>query len=368
MSALPPVPDLVARDPAAVEAEILAAFEAAVGRRLYPGQVETQLLRLLAYRESLARIQMQEVALQNLVAFARYPMLDYLGELVGVERLPAAPATTVLRFTLSASQPVPVVISARTAVLSTDARAVFLTDAALVIAAGDVAGEVSATAREPGTASNGYAPGTLTVMAEPMVHVAGVTNVSESAGGADVEDDERLRARIRAAPDAFSVAGSVASYRAHAMAAHTDVADAAVDSPQPGTVRIAILGRHGEPGPELLEAVVSRTSADDVRPLTDKVAVVTATRVPYAIDAAVTLEATADPASTYAAVTAAADAWTRGRRERLGRDVIPSQVIAAISVPGVRRVVLHAPPEILVPAQGWADCTSIKLTLEPPDE
>ena len=45
------------------------------------------LINLVAYRESLLRIAIQEAAKQNLVNYALYPMLDYLGELVGVFRL-----------------------------------------------------------------------------------------------------------------------------------------------------------------------------------------------------------------------------------------------------------------------------------------
>ncbi|MEO1766800.1 baseplate assembly protein [Thiobacter aerophilum] len=75
-------------DPAQVTAELVAAYEAATGKTLYPAQVERLLIDLIAYRETLLRAAINDAARQNLVRFARAPMLDYLGELVGVARLP----------------------------------------------------------------------------------------------------------------------------------------------------------------------------------------------------------------------------------------------------------------------------------------
>ena len=82
--ALKIVPD----DPQAVTAEIVAAYEAATGKTLYPAQIERLLIDLISYRETLLRAAINDAARQNLVRFARAPMLDYLGELVGVIRLP----------------------------------------------------------------------------------------------------------------------------------------------------------------------------------------------------------------------------------------------------------------------------------------
>ncbi|MCV4640052.1 baseplate J/gp47 family protein, partial [Escherichia coli] len=80
--------------------EMIAKYEADTGKTLYPAQAERLLIDLWAYREMLVRVAVQEAAKQNLVAFAREPMIDYLGELVGVYRLAAQPATTTLQFSV----------------------------------------------------------------------------------------------------------------------------------------------------------------------------------------------------------------------------------------------------------------------------
>lgn len=80
--------DVIPNDPQTITNEIVAQYEAATGKTLYPAQVERLLIDLIVYRETLLRAAINDAARQNLVRFARAPMLDYLGELVGVTRLP----------------------------------------------------------------------------------------------------------------------------------------------------------------------------------------------------------------------------------------------------------------------------------------
>src|ERR1700677_3326816 len=92
ISSLPPpvfVDDADGLDPNLILADMIAEFEAAAGRVLYPAQVERLLINLYAYRESLVRNAIQYAGQQNLLAFAAFPMLDYLGQLLSVVRLPA---------------------------------------------------------------------------------------------------------------------------------------------------------------------------------------------------------------------------------------------------------------------------------------
>ena len=77
-------PDFIERDADKITAEMIAQYEAATGKTLYPGQIERLLIDLIAYRETLVRTAINDTGRQNLVAFSRAPMLDYLGELVGV--------------------------------------------------------------------------------------------------------------------------------------------------------------------------------------------------------------------------------------------------------------------------------------------
>src|ERR1700691_6668819 len=100
---LPPpvfVNDADGLDPNKILTDMIAEFEAASGRTLQPAQVERLLINLYAYRESLVRNAIQYAGQQNLLAFAVFPMLDYLGQLLGVTRLAAQGAVTTLQFTM----------------------------------------------------------------------------------------------------------------------------------------------------------------------------------------------------------------------------------------------------------------------------
>ncbi|EKT1705087.1 baseplate protein, partial [Salmonella enterica] len=56
--------------------------------------------------------------------------------------------------------------------------------------------------------------------------------------------------------------------------------------------------------------------------------------------------------------------WTQQQSARLGLDIIPSQISAALSVPGVYRVMLIAPAERVLADYEWARCTGITLIPE----
>src|SRR6202044_1879607 len=101
------VDDADGLDPNLILADMVAAFQAAAGRTLQPAQVERLLINLYAYRESLVRNAIQYAAEQNLLAFASFPMIDYLGQLLSVTRLASQPAVTTLQFTLTTALTVP---------------------------------------------------------------------------------------------------------------------------------------------------------------------------------------------------------------------------------------------------------------------
>lgn len=358
-----PTPEFISRDPEQITQEMIAQYEAATGRTLQPAQVDRLLIDLVAYREALIRMAIQEAAVQNLVAFARYPMLDFLGEIVGTTRISATPASVLIRFTLVGAQGQAVVVPAGTRVRTTDGRVIFATDAALEIPAGSLSGDVRATAAETGAVGNGYIGGTVSDLLDPVAFVQSASNLDMTMGGADVEDDDRYRERIREAPNQFSVAGSAAAYRYHAMSVSTTIVDVSVTSPLPGTVRLHVLTDVGLPSAQLLQDVADAVSADEVRPLTDTVEVVAPTEAQYQIGATVRFLTGVDVAATLAAVEAAAEDYAAQKRAGLGRDIVPSQIVAALgAVSGVYEVTLAAPLYREVLPSEWANCTLITIT------
>ncbi len=374
---LPPpvfVNDADGLDPNLILADMVAAFEASSGRRLQPAQVERLLIDLYAYRESLVRNAIQFAAQQNLLAFASFPMIDYLGQLLGVTRLESQPAVTTLRFTLSNALTVPFTIAAGTLVGSDDGHFAFATSAALQFAAGATVGSVAASSTAPGAAANGYLPGQVNVQLNPSATIASVANTVTTAGGSSPETDGHLRTRIQAAPNQFSVAGPTGAYRFFAIGADPAIVDAQVMSPSPGTVNVYLLtgpvtvqpaatpNAVGVANGALLSKVAALLSSDLVRPLTDTVNVHAVTEVDYQITATVTLYADADPTATMVAAGEGAQQFAIDLAAKIQRDIVPSQIIAALSVAGVYEVVLGAPDYTQLNPGQWANCTAIALT------
>jgi phage-related baseplate assembly protein len=63
-----------------------------------------------------------------------------------------------------------------------------------------------------------------------------------------------------------------------------------------------------------------------------------------------------------AAVNAAAESIALNLSARIQRDIVPSEIVAALSVPGVYQVVLTQPFYTQLTAGQWANCTAITLT------
>ncbi len=360
-----PEPEFIERDPVKITQELIELYERLTGKKLYPAQVERLLIDLIAYRENLLRIAIQEAAKQNLVEYATFPMLDYLGELVGVKRLPAQPARTTLRFYLFSPQNFDVLIPKSTEVEAKDGKCLFETVKEAVIKASELFVEVEALCKTAGTTGNGYLPGEINNLITPLAYVEKVENITTSFGGTEVEDDGRLRQRIKEAPERFSNAGSRGAYRFFAMSAHQDMVDVAVLSPQPGIVEVYPLTRYGTPTQEILDLVYTTLNAEKVRPLTDYVRVLPPVQIDFSITANITLYNFADSRTVQEILQDRLSKYIEEMRKCLGRDIVRSQIIALInSVYGIYKVDLIEPQADRVLAEKeWANCNSISINI-----
>jgi phage-related baseplate assembly protein len=115
-------------------------------------------------------------------------------------------------------------------------------------------------------------------------------------------------------------------------------------------------------GATLLSNVLKALNGDKVRPLTDTVNVLPVAEVDYQIIGTVTLYTDADPAATIAAANAAAQAYAIALASRIQRDIVPSQIIEALSVSGVYEVTLTSPAYTPLSPGQWANCTQILLS------
>lgn len=178
------------------------------------------------------------------------------------------------------------------------------------------------------------------------------------------ESDDRLRYRCQMALEGLSVAGSRGAYVFHALSASPHVADVAVDSPQPGSVRVTILPTdHQVAPPDLLDTVSAYLSADERRPLTDNVQVQSATLVDFTVNALLLVYPGPSPTPVLTAARSALDKYIASV-SRIGYDVTLSGLYAALHQSGVQRVQLAAPlSDVVIDNISAARCTDITLAV-----
>lgn len=121
--------------------------------------------------------------------------LDLLAEQIGVTRIPARKATGTARFSRGSAASVDYTIPEGT-VVQTDSTdpAEFQTTVSTSLPAGQTFVDVNIESTEGGIDGN-VGANTITVMRRAPTGIEDVTNPAGTAGGAEVEDDEELRAR-----------------------------------------------------------------------------------------------------------------------------------------------------------------------------
>jgi phage-related baseplate assembly protein len=290
-------------------------------------------------------------------------ILDNLGENVGVARVAAVASSTTLRFTFDPAPTIATVLPAGTQAIS--GSVVFATSDAVTVGVGVTQVDVLAVCTQAGEIGNGFAAGQVKTLGDAPdgLTVSAVENTTTSEGGAEAESDDRLRERIVLAPETFSVAGSVESYRFWAMSAHPDIIDVAVISHIPGDVTLYPLTAAGLPGETIKALVLATCSGEKVRPLNDAVLVADPVPVDYAIDVQIVLHATADAQLAQAELEKAAQAF-RDARLQFGQSIVRSQLIDALFVYGVYSVTPVTPAaDLNLEKWEWARCTSINVTI-----
>jgi phage-related baseplate assembly protein len=352
-----PEPSFVDRDPAVVERDAVALFEALTQRQTYPAQPERIMLDVLAYRETQVRIAIQEAAKQNLVYYATGNNLDHLGVLVDVQRLSAAPALTTFRFTKAIGfEGASILVDAGTQISALDGRAIFETLADLIIPVGQVSASVAGACITPGTIGNDYAIGAIADLIAPISGITSASNTSASSSGAEVESDDRFRERIKLAPNKFSVAGARDAYKFWALTAASSIIDVAIVHRTLMFVDVYVLTSTGLASNEVRNAVFDTLNDDRIRPLTDIVTVLTPEIITYQVSANITLDPDVDPTTMFDLLSDVMQSYVVDRAAGLGRSVVRSQIIAALQIQGVYSVDLVFPAiDLSVAANQWAN-------------
>jgi len=301
---------------------------------------------------------------QSLLRYVSDEWIDLLAALWGEARLGVLPSKCTQRFTATDSVLGPLSIDSGKRV--SDGKNVWSVDAGgPFLGTGSI--DLPVTCTVPGSQSNGVAPGQVNVMFDPIPGVVSAVNVTETAGGRDLEALEAFRTRLRGAPENRSTCGPRIAYEQAALDASSTVADAvalgandsgqmAGPAPNPGEVHVfliegvrdasgALVSVVPNPSGGLLTLVGGVLSGEDQRPLTDSVIMKSARFVNIDVDVTyyISRSRSRQAEQIVAAVEAAHLAYLLWQQSSIGRDVNPSELTTMLVNAGAKRVSIASP-------------------------
>jgi len=329
-----------------VDADVAAIYTDVTGKAKARGvdllfcQILSRLVMYCAQNTNFA-------ANQNLASRAYGENLDALAEIYYQQVRPDSTyAGVTVEFTLSEAQAEDVVVPAGTRVSDADTTIYFQTDDDLTIPAGDLTGSIHATCMTIGTAGNGFDIGDINNCVDVFPYYDSCTNTDVSGGGGDVPDDDEFYAMLVASQDAYSAGGSEGAYIYFAKKASSSIADVVVNSPSDGVVKIYCLLDNGSiAGAEEKALVLSECNSEQNRPMTDKVYVCDPDLVTYTINMTyyVPSGATSSVAAVQAAVVNAVNDYVSWQSGKIGRDIVPDELIARVIQAGAKRCTITTP-------------------------
>lgn len=351
---LPPL-TVLPTDAAEIEARMVSHVEGDLNTTLSPGDPRRLLVVSIASYLTIVRNEIDFAAKQNYLTYARDDFIDHLGDRDDIGRLAATPALTTIRFSLSEARGAAYVIPVNT--LLDAGGIVFSTVEQAVIPAGEIFVDVVAQCLEAGAVGNGFLPGQIKTMINPLPYIESAINLTASSGGTDRESDDAYVERIRLSRRAFSVAGPEEAYRFYALTAHPSIVDVYVGSPSPAEIDIRVLLDGGEaPSPEIINLVLDAVNGKNRRPLSDRVSVSAPTESNYDIYFEYYISASNAPnaVAIQDRVAAAVNEYKHWQSAKIGRDINPDELRRFVLNAGAKRLVIGDPIFTVVGDEGVA--------------
>lgn len=299
----------------------------------------------------------------DLLKYAYGPYLDHIASMKGITREQAKPARVMVRFTLSEVRPNTIEIPQGTQV--TDGSMYFETEQYAEIKPGSGYIDVECVCLVSGSDGNDLQPGEINTLVNPIPYVASVSNIEETAGGVDIEDDDSMKERVYIAPSSYSVAGPEDAYRYWVKTFNSGISDVLVQSDNPVDIIVEFIMSDGElPTTGLIQGLQLYLQNKQIRPLTDKVTVKAPDTVDYKLDVRYYINSSdLKRADTIKAnVNAAVEQYIVWQRSKIGRDINPSQLIQMMVSAGAKRVEVKFPVFQVVGAANVAKLVSQTVT------
>ena len=365
-------PMVVANDPDTIFMDLKGRLETILqsapynmtGYTIYEGEPLYAMLKMLQYLNVSANSEINSAVLDTLVAFAQGAQLDYLGDNKNVSRLPASASVTTITMTLVPGHGV-LTIPAGMRIASTDGQVVFTTDADTVVGLGVNSIDVNCTCDTTGTAGNGYIAGTITQILDPQPYLTAASNSATTSGGADIESDDAYRLRVRLGNASDQKPGTDDGYRYLTLSVSSSIIDVYVTSLYGGQADIYVLMNNLQPtSTAILADVETACTSVDVKELCDTVVAHSPIRIDYSLTVGLTLYSGQNATDAITAVTNALTTYTQAAAQKLGTDILLSELIKLAKIDNV----VYNPDfgsfaDIVVDADKFAVCGAITVTV-----
>lgn len=297
----------------------------------------------------------------GLLKYSTGEFLDNLAAFKKVKRNEAAPARTVIRFTLADKVERAVVIPKGTRVKGPDLY--FTTTKKSEIKSGQLYTDIAAECEQSGTIGNGYLPGEIKWLTDLLPYTMKVSNIVTTSGGADRENDEELAERIYLSPVSYSTAGPERAYEYWVKTFSPAIGECLITSESPGEVDIYVTMADGTiPDDVFLKNLETYLSDSNIRPLTDHVVVKKPEEIKYNIELIYYIrnEDRDREETMKEAVSTACNNYITWQK-KVGRDINPAQLLYYIMGTGVKMADIVEPVFTEVPNSALAVPDKITL-------
>lgn len=318
-------------------------YEEIMGVTITTGDPIEDFIDWITYIFVIAAENMNFIGKMNLLKYSKDKFLDELGAFSNTERILEKQAECTVEYTFSKIFDEKKIIEKGHKIAKDNIIFESVENITLDIGKRKTYGKVRCLTS--GILANDIEENTINTIIDDIPYLIAVTNITKTAGGANLEDDEAYRERIRLRPNSFSVAGPDGAYIYHTISAHQDIKDVYVYTPTstPGVVKIIPLMKNGKiPEDEILE-IIKKKLSDDVRPFTDKVEVEKPKKQSYNIELKYWINKTNSPNLIKTQIDNAVKVYIDWQKEKLGRDVNPNKLTQLLIEAGAKRVEITEP-------------------------
>lgn len=342
-----------------------AKYEELYGEELilYPADERRLLINVAAGK----LFQLAEIAndryRQNFIKYMYDESLKNWGANWGFTDTGIKNARVKLRFHASGEMPADIVIPEGTRATAGDGI-FFATDEKTVISSGKAYADVDATCTEEGTAGMGYAIGQLKVIADPVLYVSSVENISEPEGGHDAYTNDELREKILNFPNSYSTAGPEGEYEERIREYSNSIVDAKCITDNEAVVTIYVMMNKARlPDETYCEEILAHIKNSKCFPDTDKVIVSAPESVHYNMKAIYYIpEEKKDIAASIGNMIGdAAETFAEYTAGRVGRAVNPGLLTSYAAAAGASRIVIESPVYQAIQENQIAVCDDIQI-------